>query len=120
MVAVECPTCRLTESVPAAEMLAEMLEPAGDEQTSAARICWICATCSGLAMVEVSGGLLAVLMAAGMTMLETESGEPDLHPERPAPGAPLTADDLLELHERLCGDSWFDELRSLDPPPAVA
>ena len=122
IIALECPVCRLTETVPAAELLAEMLEPARDEETGTgtARICWICATCSDLALVDVSADLLDVLVAAGVTLLETDAHAMTVHPEAPAPGTPFTTDDLLELHERLDSDSWFDELTSMEPPPAVA
>jgi hypothetical protein len=33
--------------------------------------------------------------------------------EKPA-GAPITHDDVLDFHELLSGDSWFEQLVSID------
>jgi hypothetical protein len=42
--------------------------------------------------------------------------EDRLHPEDPPGGPAFTADDQLDLHQLLAGDTWFSEvLLSTDP-----
>ena len=38
-----------------------------------------------------------------------------IHPEFPPTGPPLTHDDVLDLHLKLAGDGWFEELLADTP-----
>ncbi len=50
-------------------------------------------------------------MTAGVTVLDDAAPEAlPPHPEHPEPGASLTRDDLLALHELLASDTWFDQV----------
>jgi hypothetical protein len=115
-IAVECPHCRRLQPVPASVLLVDLGEP-DDDETCTATVWWVCATCSDLASLPVDWEQLMVLLAAGVDLLKADTDDLVTHPETAAGGAPLTPDDLLELHECLSNDSWFDELTCQDPPP---
>lgn len=80
-----CPTCTVLVTKPADERIARLLATGG---------------------VEISIDRAAT---AVQTMDPAERVRLS-HPERPAAGPALTADDLLDLHLRLQADDWFEEL----------
>lgn len=99
---VECPTCRLAGAVAAPSLLVDVPLPAADATQELASVHWICDACRDLVAVTVEGEVALRLVSAGALLVEVETD--DLrppHPELSAGGAPLTLDDLLDLHRDL-------------------
>ncbi|CAN5703406.1 hypothetical protein BH18ACT15_BH18ACT15_15220 [soil metagenome] len=78
--------------------------------TSDKRYGFSCPTCSDyiekaaddrVVRLLLSGGVLPVVMDVPAEVLEPKAG-----------GSPISPDDLLEFHELLATDGWFDALRS--------
>lgn len=125
---ITCPVCDLTSTVPVEALLVSLavedegLEPVADTDTDeraqeagdvAAVVAWTCPSCDDLASIRIEWTTLLRLVTAGVVLLDEGSDEPaPPHPETPAPGATLTRDDLLALHELLESDTWFD---AVDP-----
>ncbi len=78
-----CPDCTEVVTKPADERIAQLLTTGG-------------------VPVEEAGD-------APVTAAPLVDDRPE-HPEAPAGGRSLTADDLLDLHFKLEADDWFDEL----------
>jgi hypothetical protein len=77
-----------------------------------ARLVHGCAVCGATTVHPIEARLGRVLIAQGVPSL------PDLelrpaeipHPENPPDGNRWSADDLIELHDLLARDDWFDAL----------
>ena len=77
---------------------------------------FLCPDCFEL-VTKPADSRIAQLLSTGGVPIE-ESGDLDHfletlrppHPEQPAEGPQLTVDDLLDLHELLARDDWFERL----------
>lgn len=85
-----CPTCREVVTKPADERVARLLATGG---------------------VEIAVTRTAVDADELSELLDDEVRT--LHPELPDPGPPFQADDLLDFHQLLATDGWFEQLLSL-------
>jgi hypothetical protein len=95
----------------------------------AGSICWICCGCLDVVTEPVAWRPLLTLLSAGVPLLaedvaydEVETSSPGAtvgaerepaarrpHPDHLCVGPAFTADDELDLHELLTGDTWFPE-----------
>lgn len=91
------------------------LEPTADAH--AGRYAFLCPACSRIPVQPADGQLVRRLRAWGVEVVtgqhRHQPGTPPGHPEIVAGGPPLTRDDVLDLHELLQTDGWFEELRDL-------
>jgi hypothetical protein len=111
LVTAKCPQCPTTDSLPADAILVEVAAPGDPSEHLGGCARWICSTCSDVVGRAVAWHELALLLAAGARLLSEHVTEPlPPHPEAPPAGAPFNLDDVLELHERLAGDEWFEHL----------
>jgi len=106
---IECPRCGTPSLVPVDALLVTVAVDEDDAQL-AGYASWLCASCSDLVAAPVSWPSLLTLITAGAPLLDEGGDELPTHPESPANGPTLTRDDLLELHELLASDTWFDAL----------
>ena len=82
---------------------------------TAGTVAWTCNGCADLVTAQVDWRALLTLVTAGVTFLDDAAPEAlPPHPEQPEPGAPLTRDDLLALHELLASGTWFDEITTAE------
>jgi hypothetical protein len=111
MIGIECPRCRLSDTVSASSLLLEVGSAAEDAGTSSAA--WICDSCHELVALPVDLTVLITLVAAGSSVLDTslEEARP-AYPESTTGGRAFTRDDLLDFHEQLVGDTWLAEALS--------
>jgi len=108
-----CPTCAGTSQLPAPHMLLTVGKHQPDQQTDGT-VAWICLTCADLIAAKADRTAIKTLLAGGATPLAYETEHPrPVHSETAVDGGPLTADDLLELHQLLSTNSWFEQLNSL-------
>lgn len=119
---IKCPACAITATVPVDALLVSVVgdeadtglphetgAPGGDG--TAATVAWTCDTCADLTSIDIDWPSLLILVTAGATLLDdADDDELPPHPEHPEPGASLTRDDLLALHELLASDRWFDQV----------
>lgn len=115
---ITCPVCDLTSTVPVEALLVSLVVETVDVASEGgaqeagevtATVAWTCPGCADLASIPIEWTSLLRLVPAGVLLLDDagdEVGAP--HPENLAPGAPLTRDGLLALHELLASDTWFD------------
>lgn len=90
------------------------LEPTAE--THAGRYAFLCPACSRIPVQKADGQLVRRLRAWGVEVVtgqHEQLGTPGDHPETASNGPPLTHDDLLDLHELLQTDRWFDDLLDL-------
>lgn len=85
-----CPTCTEVVSKPADERIARMLATGG----------------VSIAITQTQFDIDELV-----SLLDVD--ELCLHPELPGPGPALVREDLLDFHELLDRDDWFDQLRTL-------
>jgi predicted RNA-binding Zn-ribbon protein involved in translation (DUF1610 family) len=69
-----------------------------------------CPECNVVHRSNVDERTGRALARAGVVRSFVSSPVRPAHPEHPAPGPVLTFDDLLDLHELLEQDNWFEEL----------
>jgi len=131
-VSITCQECCLTSTVPVDALLVsvalddhqtgtglpETEVDAANAADTAGTVAWTCDSCADLVTAKLDWRALLTLVTAGVTFLD-DAGPEALppHPEHPEPGASLTRDDLLALHELLASDRWFDQvlLPSVNP-----
>ena len=124
-VSITCQACGLNSDVPVDALLVSLA--VGDHQPgtefpgtgvdaaeaadAAGTVAWTCNRCADLVTAQLDWRALLTLVTAGVTLLD-DAGLEALppHPEHPEPGASLTRDDLLALHELLASDTWFDQV----------
>ena len=127
-VSITCQACGLTSTVPVDALLVSVVvdDPstttglldtdadaatAADSADTAGTVAWTCDSCADLSTARLDWPALLTLVTAGATLLDDAAPEAlPPHPEHPEPGAPLTRDDLLALHELLTTDTWFDQV----------
>ena len=131
-VSITCQECGLTSTVPVDALLVSVA--VDDHQTgtgstdtevdaanaadTAGTVAWTCNSCADLVTAKLDWRALLTLVTAGVTILDDAAPEAlPPHPEHPEPGASLTRDDLLALHELLASETWFDQvlLPSVNP-----
>ena len=107
---IECPRCGTPSMVPVDALLVTVAVDEDDAQL-AGYASWLCASCTDLVASPVGWPSLLTLITEGAALLEEDSDDPlPPHPESPVNGPTLTRDDLLELHELLASETWFDAL----------
>lgn len=73
---------------------------------------FVCPDCEELVSKPADERIAQLLETGGVEVRE-DVPAPAGHPEQPPGGPALTPDDLLDLHELLQREDWFDELVSL-------
>jgi len=112
---IECSRCAGECEVRAEALLVEVDADVEDEAVAGV-VHFLCDSCADLVALPVDWTALVSLVTAGAALLEEDLTDPrPAHPEAPAAGGPLTLDHLLELHETLADDSWFDRLARACP-----
>lgn len=109
-VSIDCPRCHTCSAVPVDALLVTVA--ATDDPDIAGHASWLCRTCVDLVAVPLAWAGMSTLIGEGALLLD-EDGEGELlppHPESPATGPTFAPDDLLELHELLGNDAWFQAL----------
>lgn len=113
-----CPTCGEVE-LTATDLVLSVVgstAPAADSTTYR----FECPDCESLVVKPADTRISRLLTSGGVEVEYTSATRLDdelaalsssVHPEHPTPGPRLTTDDLLDLHELLATDHWFDELR---------
>jgi hypothetical protein len=109
-VTIQCPRCDTTTAVPLDALLVALVDEDRDLEL-AADVGWLCQPCAALIHVPIDWAALLTLVTEGASLLtDEEPGDALSHPETPAHGPAFTSDDVLELHELLESDSWFELL----------
>ena len=93
-----CPTCDELQTMDPAEVILHISDD------GIGRYVFACALCSTMVSRELASRSLDLLIAAGVTPIDTASAAAEPGPAR------LTLDDLLDLHQLLSTDSWFEQL----------
>ncbi len=105
-----CAYCGTELTLAPAELL--LLVPAELHGERSARLLHGCLECRATTVRLVDRRLAAILMAKDVPSLpdlELEPAEAP-HPENPPDGQAWSADDLIELHDLLATDDWFETL----------
>jgi hypothetical protein len=96
----------------------------------AGSVCWICCGCLDIVTEPVAWQPFVTLLTAGVPLVVDDPRDDELddfsgwsaqdsvsstaarspHPEHPVGGPAFTADDELDMHELLAGETWFPEL----------
>ena len=105
MFTLTCPACRAEVTLPARRLLVRV--DAG--HTTSGEVLFTCLSCHESVALTLDASALAALVMAGVTHLSLSVPAVE-HPEPRPDGPALTADDVLDLHARLAGEDWFDEL----------
>lgn len=101
-----CPSCRQHMDLPASDCA--LLDGPGGHPVAYA---FVCCHCREPIMRRADGRTMAMLVASGASAHGGQEQAVALcHPEQPAPGPPLTADDLIDLHVLLDAPGWFEQL----------
>lgn len=112
-----CPRCGEVELRPD-ELELRIVGSAEDDVREGSTYLFDCPTCadeivkpadSRIAQLLTTGGVPVVCSADDEVLATAPTALP--HPEHAPDGPPLTLDDLLDLHELLQSDDWFDRLR---------
>ena len=103
-VLINCSHCEATADVPASGVLLDL---------QASALSWICLECGELDEQDVPPTLVQRLIEVGASLITSDVGSLPPHPESPTSGAPLTHDDLIDLHELLEQPSWLVRLAAL-------
>lgn len=106
---VRCPSCGQHF-----ELLRGQCALLGDENGDPVAYAFRCRICAEPVVRWADLPEVAMLLAGGASErgVEERAGRPP-HPERPRPGPPFTADDLLEFHLLLEDEGWFAQLTAL-------
>lgn len=71
---------------------------------------FVCPDCEAVVVKPADGQTIQLLRQGGVQPLGADTRPP--HPEDPPGGDPLTLDDLLDFHQLLERDDWFDRLQA--------
>lgn len=66
--------------------------------------------CGAETQMTVTRAFADKLVAGGALAVSVDAAPPRNHPERPRPGATVTAEDVTRFAARLRDDDWFDDL----------
>jgi hypothetical protein len=69
-----------------------------------------CPVCRRDTLWPVPAGACHLLVAAGAQVTARAVAVTDCEPPPPAAGRKLQLDDVIDFHELLSGDAWFDQL----------
>lgn len=101
-----CPACGEVALTP--EEIELMVHSAGQNGASYA---FTCPTCLGLVRKPADDRIVRLLVSGGVQVIEAESADiPAEVLEHPVAAPALTYDDLLDLHELLASDDWYERL----------
>lgn len=108
---VRCPDCGpVVVTTDGIEVIAVPGRPLDRQHTRYAFTCTRCGVSSGRAVDgETATKLILAGVAVRMPRHPAAGGRPR-HPEGPSDGAPITRDDILDLHLLLERDDWFSRL----------
>ncbi len=119
-----CPMCTDEVDLRPHEITLHLVDPIRSDAVDGNRYGFQCPSCE-VFVVKPAGEHAVELLLEGGVELSTDTHAPwergPRHPEDPAGGPAFTADDLLDLHQKLASDDWFEELQSLtdlQPRPA--
>ncbi len=89
-----------------------LLVPTEEAEDRTARLVHGCTECGATTVRAIPARLGRVLIAQGVPSLPDLELQPAQvwHPENPPEGSRWSADDLIELHELLARDDWYEEL----------
>lgn len=110
-----CPACGEVDLLPG-DVTLRIVRQVGGEVGNGSCYRFACPDCAEVVRKPADERIAQLLTTGGVPVEEVAEGEAILeadlppHPERPVGGAPLTHDDLLDLHLKLQTDGWFDEL----------
>src|SRR4051794_11539151 len=104
---VTCPSCSSQNVLPARRMLVRVQ----DSSLAGGECVFTCMACRHTGAVGVDSDGVAKMLVAGVAWVSMPEPRVE-HPETAVEGPPLTRDDLLDLHDVLEKDCWFDELSS--------
>jgi predicted RNA-binding Zn-ribbon protein involved in translation (DUF1610 family) len=110
-----CPACGEVDLQPA-DVTLHLVR--GDDVEVAEGSCYrfACPDCLELVTKPADERIAQLLQTGGVEVeMDAEVQWRTLHPEFPPQGPKLTPDDLLDFHQLLEGDDWFDQLLSLTP-----
>jgi hypothetical protein len=84
------------------------------DENPEARLVHGCTECGGTTVRTVAWPLVRLLLLNGTPALPDLELLPAVeeHPEHPPVGEPWNSDDVIELHELLAGDDWFESFRA--------
>ena len=99
-----CPTCGEVGLTP--DEVELHVDPTGHRQAS---YCFDCPSCLELISKPADERIVRLLASGGVPVREWAPVEEARSPQHP----PLTPDDLLDFHELLRGDGWFDDVIEL-------
>jgi hypothetical protein len=112
---INCADCGTGDPVPAEALLASADIEDPDTHFAGA-VSWICSGCRRLTNTRIDWHQLLLLITAGVSILDEGTdhhADRDLppHPEHPSFNTgSFTADDILDLHELLAAEGWFNAL----------
>jgi hypothetical protein len=110
---ITCQSCAAENIQPARRLLVRV----EDRTLSGGECVFTCLSCRRTTVVQVDRDAVAAMLLAGVAWL-TLAEQQVAHPEDPADGPQLTSDDLLDLHDALAGDTWFEALHAAPPRDA--
>lgn len=96
-----CPTCGEVGLTP--DEVELHVDPSGGRQAS---YCFDCPSCLELVSKPADERIVRLLASGGVAIRESSAG-------RPPDGPSLTYDDLLDFHDLLQTDTWFDRVVEL-------
>ena len=110
-----CPSCGEVDLRPADVTLHVIRRDDGDVGPGSSYR-FACPDCTEL-VTKPADERIAQLLTTGGVEIENEGQRREmlLHPEFPPEGPELTVDDLIDFHQLLERDDWFDLLVSLTP-----
>jgi hypothetical protein len=114
-----CRRCTHEQTLAAEQLVVALPRDSGRHP---AYVVFTCASCQSSPAHQVPPGVAAALVAQGAAWLPTRdvSALDRRHPESPDPdAAPLTHDDLLDLHEHLADDAHVRTLLTEQPGPPI-
>ncbi len=103
---VNCPECGTVELTPELIRLTVVRTPA-ELVGPSSHYAFECPGCTQVVEKPADERVAELLTTGGVPTAVLSTA---VHPEDPPPGAPLTADDLLDLLLLLDRDDWFEEL----------
>jgi predicted RNA-binding Zn-ribbon protein involved in translation (DUF1610 family) len=107
-----CPDCGDVELTPD-EILIQVAHDDAELVGDGSQYRFTCPDCAGTVTKPADDRIVQLLITGGVALevaAPSSVPPPDLrpdHPEHPPAGAPLTMDDLLDLHLLLESDDWF-------------
>ena len=82
------------------------------------RCTFVCPLCERQTLLDVPAGAGHLLVAAGARVTIEAVPAAALEPRPPAADRKLQLDDVIDFHELLSGDAWFDQLARTPRRPA--